>query len=613
MATTIKSTNLDFTSIKNNLKTFLAQQDEFADYNFEASGLSNILDVLAYNTHYNGLIANFALNESFLGTAQLRSSLVSLAEGIGYIPKSRTASRAVINISINLQDQAGRPSTIILPSGVVFESSIDDISYTFQTRETITATDDGGGNYVFKTTTGSSDIEIFEGSQRTKTFIADAAAQDALYIIPDKNMDMDTAIIRVYESPTSIAFTTYQNLKEATLINSATALYILKESPNEFFELSFGDGIIFGVSPKAGYKIEVDYLSVSGPTSNDGSLFTAKSLVSIPIEGNEEPVQVTLDSQTVTNSLGGDIKETNQSIRTNAPFQYATQNRMVTADDYSSLVLRNFSTLIKDIKSFGGEDALKPEFGSVFMSIVFEDDVPTSTQVTTKNSIQELVDQLSVVSFRLKFVDPVTTFIETSTFFQYNSKLTTLSRNTITDNVSQAVRNYFNNSTGKFGQAYRRSNILTLIDEVSPAVLSSRMEVKMQQRIVPRLDAQNDFTLRFPSPIAAADDKNFIIDSTPFNIDNKAGKIRNKLNSNKLQVVTLDGQTTIVDNIGDFNPSTGIISIIGFIPSGVIGGVNYIKIKAIPANQSAIAPQREDILQFDEDPSFASAVLVESV
>ena len=607
MATTIKSTNLDFTSIKNNLKTFLAQQDEFADYNFEASGLSNILDVLAYNTHYNGLIANFALNESFLGTAQLRSSLVSLAEGIGYIPKSRTASRAVVTFSINLSSLAERPTTVSLAPGVVFESSIDDITYTFQTRETVTATDDGSGIYSFKTNAGSTNIEIFEGTQRTKTFIADAVSQDALYIIPDKNLDVDTTIVRVYESPTSVAFTTYQNLKQATLINAATALYILKESPNEFFELSFGDGITFGVTPKAGYKIEVDYLSVQGPAANDGALFTPISQVNVGGTG------YTITAQTVTNSLGGDIKETNQSIRTNAPFQYATQNRMVTADDYSSLVLRNFSTLIKDIKSFGGEDALKPEFGAVYMSIVFEDDVPLSTQTATKNSIQDLVDQLSVVSFRLRYLDPITTFIETNTFFQFNPKLTTLSLNSITDNVNTVVRDYFNTNTGKFGQAYRRSNILTLIDEVSPAVLSSRMEVKMQQRIVPRLDAQNDFTLRYPTSIAPADDIKYIIDSTPFNIDNTAGKIRNKLKSNKLQIVTLDGLTTIVDNVGSFDAATGILSLVGFKPSSVIGGVNYVKISATPANQSAIAPQREDILQFDEDPSFASAVIVESV
>ena len=607
MATTIKSTNLDFTSIKNNLKTFLAQQDEFADYNFEASGLSNVLDVLAYNTHYNGLIANFALNESFLGTAQLRSSLVSLSEGIGYIPKSMTASRAVVNFSVNLSSLAQRPSTLSLAPGVVFESSIDDVTYTFQTRETVTASDDGSGLYQFKTNAGSTNIEIFEGTQKTKTFIADAISQDALYIIPDKNLDIDTAIVRVYESPTSIAFTTYQNLKNATLINAATALYILKESPNEYYELSFGDGVTFGVTPKAGYKIEVDYLSVAGAVANEGAVFSPITQVSVGGSG------YTISAQTVTNSLGGDVKETNQSIRTNAPFQYATQNRMVTADDYSSLVLRNFSTLIKDIKSFGGEDALKPEFGAVYMSIVFEDDVPSTTQTATKNSIQDLVDQISVVSFKLKYLEPISTFNETNKIYQFNPKLTTLSLNSITDSVNTVVRNYFTANTGKFGQAYRRSNILTLIDEVSPAVLSSRMEVKMQQRIVPRLDAQNDFTLRYPASIAPADDVNYIVDSTSFNIDGQAVKIRNKLSSTKLEIVTLDGLTVIVDNVGSFDPASGVLSLIGFKPNSIIGGVNYIKVSVTPSNQSAISPQRQDILQFDEDPSFASAVIVTSV
>ena len=110
--TTIKSTALDFTAIKNNLKVFLSQQDEFTDYNFEASGLSSVLDVLAYNTHYNGLIANFALNESYLGTAQLRSSLVSLAEGIGYIPDSMNASQGIVNLSLNLESLTDRPTTV---------------------------------------------------------------------------------------------------------------------------------------------------------------------------------------------------------------------------------------------------------------------------------------------------------------------------------------------------------------------------------------------------------------------------------------------------------------------------------------------------------------------
>ena len=606
MATTIKSTDLDFNSIKNNLKTFLAAKAEFEDYNFEASGLSNILDVLAYNTHYNALSANFALNESFLGTAQLRSSLVSLSEGIGYIPKSKTASRATLSFSINLSQVAERPTIVSLSPGVNFESSIDDVTYTFQTRETVEAADDGSGIYQFKTATGSTNIQVYEGRATTKTFIADAITQDSVYIIPDANMDIDTAIVRVYESPTSLDFVTYQNIKDATLINNETAIYILKETPNEYFELSFGDGNTFGVTPLAGYKIEVDYLSVTGAAANDGAIFSPTTQVSVG------GTNYNITASTVTNSIGGDAKETIESIRKNAPFQYATQNRMVTATDYSSLVLRNFSTLISDIQSYGGEDALNPEFGTVFMSIVFEDDVTSSTIEQTKTSIRDLVNQLSVVSFRLKFVDPITTYVESNVYFEFNNKLTTLSQNSITASVNTVVRDYFTNNTGKFSQAFRRSNLLSLVDDVSPAILSSRMEVKMQQRITPLLDKQNDFTLRFPVAIQPADDEFYRVDSTPFVVSGKTVKIRNKLKTTKLEIVTLDGLTVVVDNAGSYDPVAGTLNLVGLKPSSVIGGVNYIKVSVIPSNQSSISPEREDIIVFDEEPSFAAAELVTS-
>ena len=169
MATTITSTQLDFDNIKANLKEHLKAQSEFSDYNFEASGLSNILDVLAYNTHYNGLLANFALNESFLATAQLRSSLVSHAESIGYVPRSYSSSQAKLNIQVTVSD-AARPNTITLDRNTKFTASVDEVSYNFQTREDFIGTDDGSGNYTFVTATSESDIPIYEGTEKTKTF-----------------------------------------------------------------------------------------------------------------------------------------------------------------------------------------------------------------------------------------------------------------------------------------------------------------------------------------------------------------------------------------------------------------------------------------------------------
>ena len=603
MATTIKSTALDFTAIKNNLKTFLADKPEFADYNFEASGLSNILDVLAYNTHYNALTANFALNESFLGTAQLRSSLVSLAEGIGYIPDSKTSSKAIVNLSMNLSGVSGRPTTIQIASGFKFNATVDDTDYVFQTQVDLSATDDGAGIYEFKTSTGSEDIDIFEGTSRVKTFLASKSEENAVYVIPDELLDIETGVIRVYESPSSSSFITYKNLSEATTINANSTLYILKETPNGLFELSFGNGATLGTAPTEGSKITVDYLAVNGSDADTAKIFEPQSQVTINGTGYDVTVS------TVAKSVGGGDKETVESIRQNAPFQYASQNRMVTAVDYSALVLKNFSTLIKDIKSFGGEEALEPEFGTIFMSVLFNDDVGVATETSTKQAIVDLSEQLSVASFNLKFSDPIKTFIETEVFFQFNQNLTTLSRNTVTDNIKTVVRDYFNTSTGKFDQSFRRSNLLTLIDANSPAILSSRMSVKMQRRFIPTLTAVQAHTLRYAAALASPDDSEYIIQSTGFKFRNKNCILRNRLGSNKLEVFNLDDTEIIIDNVGDYTGDT--VRIVGLQVDEVAGSSLFVKLSATPANQSVLTPFRQDIVEHDESRSFVRIVDVE--
>tara|TARA_A200000159_G_scaffold21439_1_gene18289 strand:- start:9989 stop:11815 length:1827 start_codon:yes stop_codon:yes gene_type:complete len=603
MATTIKSTSLDFDAIKNNLKTFLAEKDEFADYNFEASGLSNILDVLAYNTHYNGLTANFALNESFLGTAQLRSSLVSLAEGIGYIPDSKTSSQAIINMSVNLSGVTGRPANVQLNEGFKFNATVDETEYVFQTLEDLTAADNGEGLYIFKDASGSTNIKVYEGTERVKTFLVSRKEDNAVYIIPDKSIDIDTAVVRVYETPTSSAFSTYTNLLKATTISSASTLYILKESPNGFYELSFGNGTTLGRAPDAGNKVTVTYLASSGSESDTAKTFEAQT--GINVVGTNYPVSVT----TVSNAVGGGEKESIESIRSTAPFQYASQNRMVTAVDYSTLVLRNFSTLIKDIQSFGGEDALEPKFGTVFMSILFNADVDQTTEDVTKQSIIDLASQLSVASFNIEFTDPIKTFVETQLFFQFNPNLTTLSRNTIQDNVNQTIRDYFSVNTGKFNQSFRRSNLLTLIDDVSPAILSSRAEVRIQRRFSPTLTKIEDHTMRYAAQIAEPDDVHYVISSTAFNFRNKTCTLRNKLNSNKLEIFNVDDREVIVDNVGSFTGDT--VSIVGLQIDNFVGADSFIKVSAKPANESAVTPFRQDVIEHDDGQSFSRIVEVE--
>jgi hypothetical protein len=613
MATTINSTALDFANIKTNLKTYLQNTTEFQDYDFEASGLSNILDVLAYNTHVNGLTTNFALNESFLGTAQLRSSVVSLATGIGYVPDTMTSAFGTVGVTMSLAGISGRPSTVDLPNNTRFSSTVDDVTYTFQTREVHTGADDGAGNYTFKTTDDSTAIPIFEGILKTKTFTVGEFNEADVYMIPDTTLDADTAIVRVIDGSSS---TIYTNITAATTISANSTIYILKEAPNGFYQLSFGGNGILGLAPAAGNTITVEYLSTKGELANTAKAFAP--IDTVTVLGSAR----TLTVSTTAAAIGGDNKETIASIRTNAPFQYATQNRMVTPEDYTSIILRNFSTLINDICSWGGQDNPEPKFGTVFSSIDFESDVTAATQTATKLAIEELVKQLAVISFNVEFADPVETFIETSLFYQINPQLTSLSINSITNSIKSVKQDYFTANTGKFKKAFRRSAMLTLIDEVSGAVLSSRAVIRMQQRIVPVVNTFNKFTLTFPAPIAkpaanaSPTDADYIVKSNAFLVDGAPCRILNEqranIATNKLQVVSSATGTIIVDNIGSFNTATGVLTITAFRPTGVLGGSSDIKIAALPANQSAIVPERNNIIKYDANASTITAVTTEA-
>lgn len=673
MATTIKSSALDFNNIKSNLKTYLANKEEFKDYNFEASGLSNILDVLAYNTHLNALTANFALNESYLGTAQLRSSMVSLAEGIGYVPDTRTSSQALVRLFFNTSTTP-RDTKIILPAYTSFTTSVDDVNYTFSTISDFIADDNGSGYYEFKTSDGSTSIPIFEGTRRTKTFIVGQYEDNPVYVIPDGNLDADTVTVKVYNSVTSTSSTTYQNIINATTITSTSTIYILKESPNGYFELSFGDGETFGVAPAAGTRIEVDYISTSGNTANGASAFSSNQTFTF---GTTNTFTSSLNVSTVSNSVGGDTKETIESIRKNAPFQYATQNRMVTAEDYTSLILRKFSTFIDDIVSFGGEDAADPEFGAVFTSIKFKDDVSNDTQLTKKREIIGLASQLAITSFNLRFIDPITTTIEADVFFQFNPKLTDTTENQIVSSVQSVISDYFSLNTGKFKQSFRRSNLLSLIDDIDPAILSSRADIRMQNRFTPTApsittivqnltlngsgvatisaadvaivvdlvtserykDATNHLisnsttqstnyagvlsaltaasstssqTLRYPVAISEPSNIDYIVTSNQFVYEGKTAFLRNKLSDTAIQIVAVAGEEIILDSVGSYDPTAGTANINYFNPTSIIGG-DEIKLAVVPANPSAISPIRNEILSHDPSRSLVKAVIVNAV
>jgi hypothetical protein len=634
MSTTVKSTELDFFEIKNNLKLFLQQKEEFEDYDFEGSALSNLLDVLAHNTHFHALISNFTLNEAYLTSAQLRNSVVSLAESLGYVPSTKTSAESTVTISINLAGVPDLESKYdILPGELRLRGTIDDQDFVFSNRKTIIAETSGDGIYnLYPLDEPETDVRVYEGEERTIQYPVDGT-ENAVYVIPDESIDASTAIVKLYdtqsESQSSQAsYKFFSNVFDANTIDAASRLYILRESPNRFYELTFGENNSLGETPEAGNVIEINYLRTNGIDAN--------GVATMRMLNNLEFGSYTVDASAVNvvvlnRASGGDDKEGLESIRKRAPFQYAAQNRMLTSLDFEALILRKYSNYITDIISWGGEDDYRKDFGSVYTSILWKENLSSSSITDLRNKIRELVRDLSSVSFRIKFVEPSETWLSTEVYYQYNPSFSALSESSVSRNVKAVVSKYFDDNTGKFQQTFRRSNLLTLVDDADPSILSSRANVKMQKRILPILTLQENHDLAFPVSIKKpTDTESPVIKTTLFRMNNKTVYIRNKLTdrvkvspdgqvpavferrpSTKLEAVDTEGNV-VVSNIGYYEPDAGIVHIEALTVQSVLSSNQYIKVFATPANESAIESLFSNIIEYDAFESVVKAVTVTS-
>ena len=590
MATTIRSTQLDFNTIKSRLKDYLKQQTEFADYDFEASGLSNILDVLAYNTHFMGLNANFALNESFMNTAQLRSSVTSLAEGLGYVPKSYSSSKADLNLAVQISAET-RPTLITLPRGTSFTSSVGDISYTFQTRENFIATDDGTGLYQFLNSTDGVAIPVFEGIEKTKTFFVGDIADNQVYVIPDITMDTSTIRVRVFPTASSSSFDTYINIQRALRINDDSKFFQIKEVPNGFYEIIFGDGTTTGKAPVASNKIVIDYLSTQGTVANNASSFSPSSDVTI------NGVDYTLVTTTEAASAGGAYKESIESIRQNAPIAFTSQRRLVTAEDYKAQIQSNYGGFLDDVTSYSGADSIPAIYGVTYIGLKFKAGVSASRQQNVKDRIKtDLTDNMAIMSINTEYVDPITTLLEISTTFNLDPDLTGSTSQALQTQVQNTINNFFTTNLKKFNKVFRRSNLLTLIDALDPSILNSKMEIKLKQSFVPTANIPLSYTISFPVSLAEPDDIISSLTTSQFTFNSQTCSIKNKIGTTKLQIISIDG-TVEVDNIGSYNNLTGIVNLVGFKPTAFEG--SEISISVFPANQNTIRPLRNYILDID--------------
>ena len=596
MATNIQSTALDFNNIKTSLKEFLKKKTEFADFDFDGAGLSNILDVLAHNTHFNGLIANLATNESFIHTAQLRSSLVSHAESLGYDIRSKTSSQVTLDATINLTGVSGRPQTLTLPIGTNFVGTNEDGNQSFITREIYTASDDGAGLYTFKDANGTAGIVAFEGTLITKTFFVGQKTDRQVYIIPDIDIDTNSTVVTVFNSPTSDQSEEYTPLSKAITVNAKSTYYTIREAPNGTYELNFGDGVTFGKSPEAGSKIVVTYSRTVGATSNGCKAFTTTA--AFTIGGTAYAVSIVPQA----NSAGGADRQGIESIRQNAPSAFAAQQRLVTPDDYKSTISSNFPT-VSDVSVWGGQDNVPIAYGEVYIGLDFNTGLSDAAKTVIKNSIKtNFSDNLSVMSITPVFVDPIETFLELHTVITVNPDLTSKSPQTLENNTRDTITNHINTKINGFTKTFRRSNLLTEIDEIDAGILNSKMDVKVQVRLVPVLNEPTSYTVTFPMAILGEGSQQINVESTTFDVTGVNGKCKivNKIGSSILQIVNVDDNDAVVtDNIGDYLPSTGVLNLNNFNLNLINAGVNFLKFSAVPQNQATIPMLRNFVYKHD--------------
>lgn len=595
--TTITNSQLGFNNIKTSLRNYLDKQDEFSDYNFEGSALSSLLDVLSYNTHLNGLITNFALNETFLNTAQLRSSVVNIAAGLGYTPRSAKSAIASLRITANLAAADTRPEYITLAAGAVFDAKVGTQTFHFTTTEEYIGYDnDGLGIYTFQSDNGTS-IDVIEGTRRTKTFLVDTVTDDSqIYVLTDSNVDLSTLKVYVYDNINSDSYEEYTNINTLSTIDENSTFYYVNETYNGFYELNFGVQATLGKAPEPGNVIRVSYVAPSGSNANGIRTFTTSEKVTVGGQG------FLISVTTVTPSALGDEKESIESIRINAPVSYAAQRRLVTADDYVG-VISNSIQGIKSINAWGGEDNVPAKYGKVILSVIFEDDVSTSNQAVIQQKIvDEVTDKFSIISIDTEFTEPEYSYIDINAQVFYNENLTGLTNKALESIVRNTISTYFNEQTGKFNDIFRKSRLISRIDDTESSILSSVLTANVAKRLYPTLARPNtvynypyDYTITYLNPIKVPTSVGYTVISDSFVYGGQICQLTNVIGSTQLQIVDLLG-SVVVNNIGYYDPAGGVVYLQGFLPDSIVSGKGYIKISTVPSSDAVIKPLRNSVL-----------------
>lgn len=486
--TALRVTELDFLSIRENLKDFLRSQDEFQDYDFEGAGMSVLLDILAYNTHYMGYYLNQVGNEMFLDTAQLRSSVVSLAKLVGYTPGSPQGALSKINIKVtpsNSEDQS-QTQIVLARYTKLLGQDIDGVNHPFVTLNANTASIAIDGSFNF------SNVLIKQGEVVTRQRVMDVSNQSRSFIIPSENVDTDTIRVAVQESVANTHTTIYTKNRDITEIDGTSTVYFLEENSDLTYTLQFGDGTL-GKRPKDGNVIIITYLDNVGSEANNISRFVFAE----PVAG------LYSDNVSVTNtvsSFGGIPKESLEEVKFRAPYWYTTQNRAVTYRDYEVLLLKNYN-YIDAISVWGGEDNDPVIYGKVFASVKTRGNYQL-TNFEKERLKADLIKTYNVTTVTPEIVEPDYVYIAIEAQVNYDPVLTQASPEEIEDIVRLAVGEYNNEELNTFKSIFRKSRLQTKIENADPSIQSSELDVRVMKQVPMDLIRPKKYEIEFNMRLA---------------------------------------------------------------------------------------------------------------
>ena len=589
-------TELDFDEVKGNLKLFLKAQTEFKDYDFEGSGMSALLDVLAYNTHYLGFNANMLANEMFLDSASLRSSIVSHAKTLGYVPISSRAAVATVDVILNTISL----STATMPAGTVFNTTVDGTDYQFVTSSAVTAANIGSG-ITFN------DVKIYEGTYISTRYTVDSSDTDQRFLLTNNGADTTTLTVKVQTSSSDTTLTTYTEATDITQVGTDSNVYFLQEVERGLFEVYFGDGIV-GTALSDDNIVILSYVVSNRAVANGAAIFTNAAAIAGIID---------VDVLTQSTATGGSEPETLKSIKYNAPLDYASQGRCVTAEDYKVYAKKLYPNA-QSVQVFGGESGSydsslgaisTAEYGKVFISIKST----TGLNLTSSEKTQLVTDlaPYTVASITPVIIDPQTTKLILSGSFKFNKSKTSSTVSELETLVNNTIIAYNESDLAQFEGLFRHSKLLGLIDNTDTSITSSAINVTMAHLFTPTTSASTAYTINFNNAFYNPHsehnkDSGGIIASTGFYVSGDATNIQyfDDDGAGNLRTYYISAGTRVYTDLtaGTVTYSEGKIVTKGIHITSAADvdelASTEIRITAIPDSKD-IVPVRNQILEID--------------